>query len=134
MGAAAGKLGTIVYDGGSVATVNNWGLDLTNDMLDVTVFTTSAPQWREFITGLSSWTGSISGIFDGASTGQNDLISNSLAPVSASVVLEMDQTAGGKFTGSVFLGGFGPAAPIEGEVTVSWDLQGTGALTYTTTT
>ena len=134
MGAAAGKLGTIVYDGGSVATVNDWGLDLTNDMLDVTSFTTSAPQWREFITGLSSWTGNISGIFDGASTGQNDLITNSITPVSASVTLEMDQTAGGKFTGSVFLSGFGPAAPIEGEVTVSWDLQGTGALTYTTTT
>ena len=134
MAAVAGKSGTILYDGGSVATVNNWGLDLTNDMLDVTSFTTSAPQWREFIAGLSSWTGNISGIFDGLSTGQNDLIVNSITPTTATVVLEMDQAGGGKFTGGVFLSGFGPAAPIESEVTVSWDLQGTGALTYTTTT
>ena len=134
MAAVAGKKGTITYDGGSVATVNNWSLDLQNDMLDVTSFTTSAPQWREFIDGLSGWTGDISGIFDGASTGQNDLITNSLAPVSAAVILEMDQTGGGKFNGSVFLSGAGFSNTIEGTADVSWTLQGTGSLTYTTTT
>ena len=134
MAAVAGKKGTVLYDGGSVATVNNWSLDLTNDMLDVTSFTTSAPQWREFIDGLSSWTGDVSGIFDGASTGQNDLITNSLTPVSAAVVLEMDQTAGGKFSGNVFLSGAGFSDAIDGTADVSWTLQGTGALAYTTTT
>ena len=134
MAAVAGNKGTIVYDGGSVATVNNWSLDLTNDMLDVTSFTTSAPQWREFIDGLSSWTGDVSGIFDGASTGQNDLITNSITPASAAVILEMDQTAGGKFNGNVFLSGMSPGVAIDGTADISWSLQGTGSLAYTTTT
>ena len=134
MAAVAGKKGTIVYDGGSVATVNNWSLDLQNDMLDVTSFTTSAPQWREFIDGLSSWSGDLSGIFDGASTGQNDLIVNSITPASAAVILEMDQTGGGKFNGNVFLSGMGQSVAIDGTAEVSWTLQGTGSLAYTTTT
>ncbi len=134
MPAVAGKSGTIVYDGGSVATVSNWDLNLTNDMLDVTAFTTSAPQWREFIDGLSDWSGAISGIFDGTSTGQNDLIVNSLAPTTATVVLEMDQTAGGSFSGAVFLSGMSPTVAIDGTAEISWDLQGTAALSYSTST
>ena len=134
MPAVAGKSGTIVYDGGSVATVNNWDLDVSNDMLDVTSFTTSAPQWREFIDGLSSWTGGVSAIFDGSSTGQNDLITNSLTPAAATVVLEMDQTGGGSFSGSVFLSGMSHGVAIDGTAEVSWALQGTAAVTYSTAT
>ena len=134
MAASPGKLGTINYDGGNVATLNNWGLDVGNDMLDVTPFTTSAPQWREFIAGLSTFTGTVSGIFDGASTGQNDLITNSITPAAAVVILEMDQTVGGKYTGSVLLSGMSPSVAIDGTVEISWEMQGTGALTYTTTT
>ncbi len=134
MAAVAGKLGTIDYAGGQVATLNNWTLDVGNDMLDVTSFTTSAPQWRLFIAGLSTFTGSVAGIFDGASTGQNDLITNSITPAAATVILELDQAGGGKFTGSVFLSGMSPAADIGDTASISWDMQGTAALTYTTTT
>ena len=134
MGAVAGKQGTVTYDGGSVATVNNWDLDLQHDMLDVTSFTTSAPQWRIVIDGLSGWTGTISGIFDGASTGQNDLIVNSITPAAATVILETDQGGGGKYTGSVFLSGMSHGVAIDGTADVSWTLQGTDSLTYTTTT
>ena len=134
MAAVQGKKGSINYDGGNVATLNNWGLDVANDMLDVTSFTTSAPQWRIFLDGLSTFTGNVSGIFDGASTGQNDLITNSITPVAATVILEMDQIVGGKYTGSVLLSGMSPSVAIDGTVEISWDMQGTGALTYTTTT
>ena len=134
MAASPGKLGTINYDGGNVATLNNWGLDVGNEMLTVTSFTTSAPQWIEVITGLSGFTGTVSGIFDGASTGQNDLITNSIIPAAATVILELDQAVGGKFSGSVFLSGMSMSVAIDGLDEVSWDMQGTGALTYTTTT
>ena len=134
MAAVQGKKGSINYDGGNVATLNNWTLDVANDMLDVTAFTTSAPQWREFLDGLSTFTGGVSGIFDGASTGQNDLITNSITPVAATVILELDQTGGGKFSGSVFLSGMSPSNSIDGTAEIGWDMQGTAALTYTTTT
>ena len=74
MAAVAGKGGTVVYDGGSVATLKEWSLDISPDIHDVTPFTTSAPAWKDFIAGLNSWTGSLSGTFDPASTGQNNLI------------------------------------------------------------
>ena len=134
MAAVQGKKGSINYDGGNVATLNNWTLDVANDMLDVTSFTTSAPQWRTFLDGLSSFTGGITGIFDGASTGQNDLITNSITPVAATVIPELDQTGGGKFSGSVFLSGMSPSNSIDGTAEIGWDMQGTAALTYTTTT
>lgn len=134
MAAVAGKSGTVNYAGGNVATVNNWTLDIANDMLDVTPFSTSVPQWRDFIAGLSGWSGNVSGVFDGASTGQADLIANSITPASAAVVLEMDQTGGGKFNGNVLLSGMSPGTAIDGTVEISWEMQGTGSLAYTTTT
>ncbi len=134
MAASPGKLGTINYAGGNVATLNNWTLDIGNEMLDVTPFTTTAPQWRDVIAGLSGFTGTIAGVFDGASTGQNDLITNTLTPVAATVILEKDQTVGGKYTGSVLLSGMSIGVAVDGLDEISWDLQGTGALTFTTTT
>ena len=134
MTAVAGKGGTVSYGGGNVATIDNWSADVTNDMLDVTSFTTSAPQWRSFISGLSSWTGSLSGVFDPASTGQDDLIANLLSPTTAALVLEMDQTAGGKLSGSALLSGGSFSVAIDGRVEVSWNFQGNGAPTYSTST
>jgi predicted secreted protein len=136
MAATPGKSGTILYGGGSVATLNNWDVSVANDMLDVTSFTTDAPQWREFIAGLSSWTGgTISGQFDPASTGQNDLIGASVTlPVAAAIVLEMDQVNGGKLSGNCFLSDASFTADIGDVVSVSWTVNGTGALAYTTST
>ena len=134
MAAIAGKGGTVVYDGGSVATLKEWSLDISPDIHEVTSFTTAAPAWKEFIAGLNSWTGSLSGTFDPASTGQNDLITNSITPVAASVTLEKDQVNGGKYTGSILVSGASVGTTIDGLVDMGWDLQGTGALTYTTTT
>ena len=134
MAAAAGKGGTVTYAAGNVATLREWSLDVTNDTLDVTSFTTAAPTWKEVIAGLSSWTGSLSGTFDPASTGQNNLITDSLVPVSAAVVLEKDQTNGGKYSGNALISGLSVGTVIDGLVNMSWDLNGTGAITYTTTT
>ena len=134
MAAVTGKGGSIVYDGGSVATIHDWSMDIGNNLHDVTSFTTSAAQWRSFVAGLSDFSGSIDGTFDPASTGQNDLIVNTLTPVSAAAVFELDQTAGGKLSGSLFVESLSVGTPIDGLVDMSWSYQGTGTLTYTTTT
>ena len=134
MAAVAGKGGTVTYAGGNVATLKEWSLDISPDMHDVTSFTTAAPTWKEFIAGLNSWTGSLTGTLDPASTGQNNLITDSLAPVSAAVILEKDQTNGGKYSGNALISGASVGVVIDGLVDMGWDLQGTGALTYTTTT
>ncbi len=134
MGAVTGKGGTFTYDGGSVALIDNWTLDVDSSMHDITSFTTSLAQWREFIDGLSGFTGAASGTFDSASTGQNDMIVNTITPAKVTAIFELDQTAGGKFTGSVFVSSLSIGTDIDAPVDISWSLQGTGALTFTTST
>ena len=135
MAALTGKGGTVLYAGGSVASIGSWSIDISNDMHDITSFTTAASQWRDFAAGLSSWTGSLDGVgYDAGSTGQENLIAATLVPVSAAVVLELDQTIGGKLTGTAFLDSMSMGADIGGMTDASWSLQGTGALTFTTST
>ena len=135
MAALTGKGGTVVYSGGSVAGIASWSADFDADMHDITAMTTAAAQWRDFAAGISSWTGSLDGVgFDAASTGQNDLIANSLVPVSAAIVLELDQTVGGKLTGTAFIDTMSLGADIGGMTDASWSLQGTGSVAYSTST
>ena len=135
MAALTGKGGTVLYAAGSVASIGTWSIDIDNDMHDITSFTTAAAQWRDFAAGLSSWTGSLDGVgYDAGSTGQDNLIANTLVPISAAIVLELDQTIGGKFTGTAFLDSMSAGADVGGMTNASWSLQGTGALTFTTST
>ncbi len=134
MAAVTGKGGTISYDGGSVDTIDNWTLDLDNSMHDITSFTTSAAQWRTFIAGLSGWTGAMSGTFDSASTGQDDAFSDALSPSAKALIFELDQAAGGKLSGNAFISAQSVGTDVDAPVDVSWSFQGTGALSYTTTT
>ena len=134
MPARTGKQGTISYAGGHVATINNWSLDTNNGMHDVTSFSTGTVQWREYIAGLSDWSGSIDGVFNPASTGQGTLISNTLSPTTAAIVLEMDKETGGSYTGSCLLESMGVSVGIDGTVDMSWSFQGTATLSYSTST
>ncbi len=134
MAATPGKKGTFLFDGGSVATIDTFDVPIVNDMIDVTSFTTSAPQWREQIAGLSGWSASGSGTFDPASTGQNNIIVSALAQSTAAVVFELDQAAGGKFNGGGFISGLNVSAVVDGESEISFDFTGSGSIAYTTTT
>ena len=134
MAAITGKNGTISYAGGSVARINSWSLDVDTNMHDVTSFTTDAVAWREFTDGITGWSGSIDGIFDPTSTGQNNMIVATLAPTTAAVVFELDKVAGGSFTGSIFLNSLSAGSDIDGTADMGWSVQGTGALSYSTTT
>ena len=134
MAAITGKSGTVIYGTGSVATLNSWSIDVGTNMHDVTSFTTAAVQWRTFVAGLSGWTGSLDGTFDPLSTGQDDLFVATITPTTAAVVLELDKNEGGKFTGSCYIESLSVGADIDSPVSVSWSMQGTGSLAYTTST
>lgn len=135
MAALTGKGGTVLYGGGSVNSIGSWSMDIDNDMHDITSFTTDVSQWREFTAGLSSWTGSLDGVgYDAGSTGQEDLIANTIVPVSAAIILELDQSVGGKLTGTAFLSSMSMGADIGGMTNATWSLQGTGAVTFSTST
>ena len=133
MAPVAGKKGTVDF-GGHVATINEWSLDQSNNDLDVTSFTTSAPQWKKWAAGLSEWSISFSGPFDGASTGQNDLIVAALAQSTGTLIVELDQIDGGKFSGGGYINSLSPAAGIDDLSTVGFGWRGSDTLAYSTTT
>lgn len=134
MAAVTGQGGTVSYGSGSVATIRSWSLDINTNMHDVSAFSTDAVVWREWAAGLQGWSGSIAGSFDPSSTGQNDLITNTITPTTAQIILEIDKINGGKFTGSCYLESLGASVDIDGMADMSWSVTGNGALTYTTST
>ena len=134
MAAITGKSGTVLYAGGSVATIKSWSMDIQTDMHDVTTLSTGVVQWREFAAGISGWTGSIEGTFNADSTGQNNMIVASLAATTAAVVLEMDKDAGGSFVGGCFLESMSVGVDIDNQTDMTWSAQGSGSLAYSTST
>ena len=130
----SGKQALVEYDGGQVASVDEWNLTVDVNMLDVTVFTTSTVQYRSFTPGLSGWTATISANFDSSSTGLTDLRTNTLTPATGTAILYMDKVGGEALQGDTFVSGMTHSAPIDGKVEVDFTLQGNGALTFSTTT
>lgn len=134
MAEISGKQGNIEYAGGHVAAFDDWNVTVDVNMLDVTTFSTGTLQWRDFIPGLSGFTASASGNFDVDSTGLADLRVNTLTPATGTAKFEMDKDGGEALNGSVYVQSMTHSVPIDGVVEVDFSFQGTGALTYTTTT
>lgn len=134
MAELSGKSGKIEYAGGMVEGFNSWSLDVNVDMHDVTTFTTGTLQWRNFIAGISSWSGSIEGLFTTTSTGLTNLRTNALTPTTGQFVGYMDKSGGENLRGSVLIQTMGHNVDIDGTVDVAFSFQGTGALTYSTAT
>jgi len=134
MPAVTGKGGTVTYKGGNVAQINSWSIDVNTNMHDVTSFSTEAVVWREFAAGLQGWSGSIDGIFSATSTGQSDLIADTITPTTATVILEIDKINGGKLTGSIYLESMSIGVDIDSMIDMSWSMTGNGAVAYTTST
>ena len=134
MAELSGKSAEVKYKAGSVLIFDTWTVDPTVDMLDVTTFSTGTLQWRDFITGLSAWSGSAGGNFDAASTALNNIRANTLVPATGSIELHMDKVGGAKFSGQIWWQTHNVSAPVDGKVEVTCGFQGTGALTYSTAT
>ncbi len=133
--AISGKRGRIQYGGADVGDINSWSLDINHDTLDVTAWTTDNAQWRTFISGLSGWSGSVSGFWDlTGSTNQKDLQDNVLTPSTAQIILYVNSSGGENYRGSCLLSRQSVSAEISGSPTLAFDFQGTGALTYSTAT
>ena len=106
-----------------VAGMKSWNVDYTSDALETTDFADSG--LRTYIAGLSGWSGSFEGYKDGAA---------GLAP-GTSYVLRLQASASTTtqmYTGTAFITGLHEAASVDGVVSLAYDFQGSGTLTYTT--
>ncbi|MBA7552994.1 hypothetical protein ES705_45575 [subsurface metagenome] len=118
-----GKGGSVTSSGGNT-TVNSWTLSYVGDAVECTNFDSTGG--REYIAGLTGWSGSYDCFF---STG------NTLTPGnSKSIRLTVSTgTTGGTigkyaFTGTAIITGMDITAPVDGIVTQGYTFQGTNAL------
>lgn len=124
--AIAGKGGKVVVGTATVAEVGEWSLDINSEMLETTKF---LDDWKSFIAGLKDWSGSFSGRWDMTdTTGQKALQDAILGGTSVTLKLYVNGT--NYYTGTAFISTESPSAGVDGLVEVSFDVQGSGALTY----
>lgn len=113
----AGKSG-YVDTGSAVAGLKSWTLDYTTDALETTDFADAGV--KTYIVGGSGWTASAEGYKDGAPQTQG-----------GSVTLKLYESATCYWSGTALVVGTHPSASQDGVVSVSYDFQGTGALSHT---
>ena len=119
----AGKSGGITNAGSNVE-FSNWEIDAKGDALDVTGFDSAGK--KEFIAGLTEWSGSATGFATGDDT------SYSPGTSLAAVVFSSGSAGAPKLTGTIITTGLKVSAAVDGAVTVDLTFQGTGTLTYGT--
>jgi predicted secreted protein len=123
----AGKDGALKIGANTVAEIDDWSLDINLDNADITKF---GDQWKVKLTTLKSWSGKAKGRFDQTDTnGQAALQSALLGGTTVAIKFFANATA--NYNGTAFCKAIHPKATVGGVVEVDFDLEGTGALTYT---
>ena len=130
MTAIAGKDGLIKVGAGSntVAETSNWSLDISTDTIDVTAH---GDEWREFIAGLRSWSGSIEASWDMTDTNGQKALQDLMTGTPAVIAVELYANASNYYSGDIWVTGISVGTPVEGKVSVSFDFTGNGQLSYT---
>lgn len=122
--AVSGCGGAVKISSTKVAEIANWSLDLGADDIDITSFDSQC--WKEYLSGLKEWSGSIEGNFDSTDTnGQKAILAAWLAGTSLEITFEV--SSGVAFEGEAFVK---PSieVPVDDKASFSCDIQGTGAL------
>jgi len=126
--AIAGKGGSIKFDNGSIAEMENWSLDVGVDEIETTNFDSN--DWKEFRAGLKEWSGSFEG---NLVKGHKAALFDKLGTI-ASIELKVTATDGAiTFTGQAFLTGLNVEVGVADKASLSADFRGTGPLTPTET-
>jgi predicted secreted protein len=126
--AISGYGGKVRVGAATVSEIGNWQLDIDAEMLDKTNFQSNG--WKEFIAGLKEWTGSFEGTWNvaGDATGQKALQDALLGGTTVS--LELFVNATNKYSGTAFISSQSVETPTDDMVSISFDYQGTAALSY----
>lgn len=141
MAILTGNNGVLKIDNASgspttVAAVRNFTIDMTADTIEQT---TMGNDTRQYLKGLSSWSGSADIYFDPAnmptSNAGNVFLNPTLTSVgSAAVTVEayLDSTSH-KLSGECIVTGMSINSTMDGMVEASISFQGSGSLTYAAT-
>lgn len=129
MAVLVGYGGAVKVGTATVAELGEWSLDITLNTEETQSF---GDQWKEFTGTLKEWSGSCSGRWDMSdTTGQRAMQDALLGGTTVSLKLYTDSTK--NYSGTALITKITPSATVDGVVEVSFDFQGTGALTYSAT-
>lgn len=125
----SGTAGSVAYVSGGTTVVvgcHEWSIDVGQDTPETTAF---GDQWRTFIPGIREWSGSM-GMHGDTSAASQAFIRN--LQIGGSAALEFRFFAGTNyFSGSAMVSGHAPEVAYDGIFEDSFDLQGSGPLTFT---
>ncbi|OPZ46816.1 MAG: Phage major tail protein 2 [Bacteroidetes bacterium ADurb.BinA104] len=126
--ALTGKDGGVYSGANKVAELSNWSLDLGTDTPETTNFDSNG--WKEYIAGLKEWSGSAEGNWKMSDTNGQKAIQDAWRN-GTTLNLEFRVNPTNKYAGSVLITSIGIETPVDDKVTVSFEFQGTAALTPT---
>lgn len=124
--ALPGKGGNISWGGAAVAGMGEWNLDINVDTEEITNFASNG--WKEYLATLKSWTGSCTGTYESADAAQDAMIT-AITGTGAAAAVVFTVTSGVTLSGQAILTATGLPVQVGGKVEISFDMQGTGALT-----
>ncbi|MCR4436641.1 MAG: phage tail tube protein [Clostridiales bacterium] len=125
--ALAGKSGKLMVGTNNVTEIKNWSLDLGLDTIDTTAL---GDEWKNFIAGLKEWSASAEGSWNVAMDAQGQKALQDAYLSGATVSLKLYVDAAHYYSGEAFISSLSVEDPVDDTVNVSFEFQGTGALSY----
>lgn len=128
MSVASGTNGSVTNASGYSTAVIGWTADISIAELDITSWddATSGVIWREFLSGIREWTGTITARWDPTDT----ILAGVGTELSVTLIADTEQGASGVgLSGTVRITGIGASVEIEGVAAVQFTFRGSGAPT-----
>jgi predicted secreted protein len=127
MAAIAGKGGSAKVGANTIASINNWSLDVTMNTAETTALGDSV---KSHIATIYEWSGQLEGAFrvHDDTNGQTALQTAFLA--GTPVTLNLYVNASNYYSGSAIITSMPVKVAVEDKVGISFAFQGSGALTY----
>lgn len=136
MATLTGNDGSVIIDSTTLAAVRNWSVDVTSDTIE---FTTMKDSSRQYVKGMSSYTGSADIYFDSNEFAADNVFNPTNGTVGTAGVaakLYLDEDVANDvliFANSIIVTGYSVTSSMDGMVEASISFQGNGAIGYSNT-
>lgn len=130
MAAYIGKDGKVNIGTATVAYIDSWSLNPGIGTAEVTSFGDNSKGFRSTV---REWAGSFTGTMDRSDTDQADLMDQFEDGTLADIALRLHVAAATYWSGNVRLTGQTVNSAVADKVSITWEFQGNGDLSYTAT-
>lgn len=121
----AGHDGALKIGTDLMAYIDNYSLAMNTGTAEISQM---GNEWKEFLATTKDWSGSASGTLDTSDTAQKKFLDGFIATGTASATIVFKISADKNLTGSVFCSSLSITASHGDKISVSFNFQGTGAL------